>query len=98
MKMLHIGSKLALVSALALTLSAVAANITSVRVRGAEPALKDLMPKGTLIGAAINQAQSDQRDETSIAIVEHQFNTISPENLLKWGLVHTEPDRYNFEP
>jgi endo-1,4-beta-xylanase len=98
MKMLHIGSKLALVSALALTLSAVAANITSVRVRGAEPALKDLMPKGTLIGAAINQAQSDQRDKTSIAIVEHQFNTISPENLLKWGLVHPEPDRYNFEP
>jgi endo-1,4-beta-xylanase len=67
-------------------------------VRGAGPALKDLVPKGLLIGAAINRAQSDEQDKVSDEIVIQQFNTISPENILKWGLVHPEPDRYDFEP
>jgi endo-1,4-beta-xylanase len=61
-------------------------------------ALKDLMPKGVLIGAAINKSQSDGTDKVADAIVEQQFNTISPENILKWGLVHPQPERYDFEP
>src|SRR5262249_34916450 len=71
---------------------------------GARPApaanttLKDLVPKGLLIGSAINQGQSDGQDTVADAIVERQFNTISPENILKWGLVHPEPERYDFEP
>jgi endo-1,4-beta-xylanase len=64
----------------------------------AGPALKDVMPKGVLIGAAINKSQSDGTDTIADAIVEQQFNTISPENILKWGLVHPEPERYDFEP
>lgn len=77
----------------ALLLSAAAAT-------AAEPpaALKSLAPSGLLIGAAINQAQSDGRDQAAIAIVERQFNSISPENLLKWEAVHPEPDRYDFAP
>jgi endo-1,4-beta-xylanase len=63
-----------------------------------EPALKDLVPKGLLIGAAINRAQSDGTDTLSAGIVERQFNTISPENILKWALVHPDPDRYDFAP
>jgi endo-1,4-beta-xylanase len=62
------------------------------------PALKSLVPSGLRIGAAINQRQSDGQDTTAVAIVERQFNTITPENLLKWGPVHPEPDRYNLEP
>jgi endo-1,4-beta-xylanase len=81
-------SKLVFASALAL----------GVALQGAEPALKDLVPKGMLIGAAINRAQSDEQDKVSDAIVEREFNTISPENILKWGLVHPEPERYDFEP
>jgi endo-1,4-beta-xylanase len=89
MNIRKVQSTLAVLSALA---------ITSLPGQGAEPALKELMPKGLLIGAAINRAQSDAQDKVSVAIVERQFNTISPENILKWGLVHPEPDRYDFEP
>jgi endo-1,4-beta-xylanase len=30
--------------------------------------------------------------------VKAQFNTISPENVLKWEVVHPRPDAYNFVP
>jgi endo-1,4-beta-xylanase len=63
-----------------------------------EPALKGLVPPGMLIGAAVNQEQSDGKDTTSVAIVTHHFNTITPENMLKWERVHPEPGRYDFEP
>jgi endo-1,4-beta-xylanase len=60
-------------------------------------ALKDLVPNGWLIGAAINQNQSDGRDTAAVEIVTRQFNTISPENLLKFQNLHPEPDRFTFE-
>jgi endo-1,4-beta-xylanase len=60
--------------------------------------LKDVAPSSLKIGVAINQALSDQRDAAGVAIIVRQFNTISPENLLKWESVHPAPDRYNFEP
>jgi endo-1,4-beta-xylanase len=63
-----------------------------------EPALKSLVPPGMLIGAALNQDQSDGHDTMSVAIVTHHFNTITPENMLKWERVHPEPRRYTFEP
>ncbi len=62
------------------------------------PSLKSLAPPGLRIGAAINQAQSDGRDPAVAAIVARQFNTITPENILKWEKVHPEPDRFDFEP
>jgi endo-1,4-beta-xylanase len=60
-------------------------------------ALKDLMPKGMLIGVAINQRQSDGIDAAAVDIITKQFNQISPENLLKFQLVHPAVDRYAFE-
>ncbi len=50
------------------------------------------------VGAALNGGQAYERDARATAIIESQFNTISPENLLKWGPVHPEPEVYNFEP
>ena len=60
-------------------------------------ALKDLVPTGWLIGAALNQNQSDGRDTVAGDLVTRQFNTISPENLLKFQSLHPEPDRYAFD-
>lgn len=60
-------------------------------------ALKDLMPKGTVIGAAINQRQSDQVDKAAVDIITKQFNQISPENLLKFQPIHPAADRYVFD-
>jgi endo-1,4-beta-xylanase len=64
----------------------------------APTALKSLVPSGLRIGAALNRAQSDGKDAAAVAIVLRQFNSISPENLLKWEAVHPDPDRYDFAP
>jgi endo-1,4-beta-xylanase len=62
------------------------------------PALKSVAPRGLRIGAALSLAQSEGRDEAGLAIATREFNSISPENLLKWESVHPEPDRYDFGP
>ena len=60
-------------------------------------ALKDLVPNGWLIGVAINQNQSDERDPAAVDLIARQFNAISPENLLKFESVHRQPDGFTFE-
>jgi endo-1,4-beta-xylanase len=60
-------------------------------------ALKDLMPKGMVIGVAINQRQSDGIDTAGVELITKQFNQISPENLLKFQPVHPAVDRYAFD-
>src|SRR3954469_4825365 len=47
-------------------------------------ALKELVPAGWVIGAGDNTNQSDGRDVAAIDLVSRQFNTISPETLLKF--------------
>ena len=61
------------------------------------PALKDHMPEGMLIGAALNPGHFTGSDAVGAAIVARHFDTISPENVLKWEVVHPEPGRYAFE-
>jgi endo-1,4-beta-xylanase len=61
------------------------------------PALKALVPTGWLIGVAINQNQSDERDMVAVDLITKQFNAISPENLLKFESVHRQPDGFTFE-
>jgi endo-1,4-beta-xylanase len=63
----------------------------------AAPALKDLVPKGWLIGVAINQNQSDARDAVAVELITRQFNSISPENLLKFESVQREPGIFTFD-
>jgi endo-1,4-beta-xylanase len=62
------------------------------------PALKSLMPRGMLIGVALNERQSDSQDPLASALVPRQFSSISPENLLKWERVHPAEGRFVFEP
>src|SRR5579872_2925504 len=62
------------------------------------PTLKDAFRGIFRIGAALNQAQFEERDARGDAIIAAQFNTISPENVLKWGIVHPRVDGYNFDP
>ena len=61
-------------------------------------ALKDLMPKGTVIGVAINQRQSDGTDTGAVDLVTRQFNSITPENLLKFESVQRQPGAFTFDP
>ena len=49
-----------------------------------------------LVGAALNAAQFSGQDTAEAALVAAQFNTISPENALKWEAVHPRPGGYDF--
>ncbi len=60
--------------------------------------LKNTFKNDFLMGVAINEAQFSGKDTRGDAIIKSQFNSISPENCLKWESVHPEPDKYNFGP
>jgi endo-1,4-beta-xylanase len=48
------------------------------------------------VGAALNETEITGQDQQSAAIVLRQFNSISPENVLKWEVVNPEPGQYDF--
>ncbi len=58
--------------------------------------LKDVFKNDFMIGAALNRRQFFEEDRRAVEIVTTHFNTITPENVLKWALVHPEPARYDF--
>ena len=60
--------------------------------------LKDAYQGIFRIGAALNPPQFEERDPRGNPIIAAQFNTISPENALKWGSVHPRVDGYEFGP
>ncbi len=62
----------------------------------AEPTLKSAFKNDFLIGVALNESQFCESNVTEAALVKAQFNSISPENVLKWENVHPRPGRYNF--
>ncbi len=63
-----------------------------------EPISLDDAYKGAfVVGAAINVAQITGQDSRGDAIIETQFNSISPENALKWENIHPTPGTYAFD-
>jgi endo-1,4-beta-xylanase len=61
------------------------------------PTLKSVYEKDFLIGVAVNHNQYSGEDARGDSIIKANFNSISPENVLKWQSVHPEPDTYAFE-
>ena len=62
-----------------------------------EPTLKDAYKGDFVIGAAMDAGDITGQNQLDDAIIETQFNSISPENVLKWEIVHPQPGRYNFD-
>lgn len=62
------------------------------------PALKDVYENHFVMGAALNQSQVNNPDSQAMVLVKQQYNSITPENLLKWENVHPEPGSFNFQP
>ncbi len=83
----------AALAALALALGACSAPESPVAPDG----LKEAFAGRFLVGAAINDFQAAGRDSMSVAIVTAEFNTITPENVLKWEVVHPKPDSFAFD-
>jgi endo-1,4-beta-xylanase len=64
----------------------------------AQTTLKEAFKNDFLIGAALNETQFSGGKAAEAALVRTQFNTISPENVLKWEPIHPKSDQYNFGP
>jgi endo-1,4-beta-xylanase len=80
-------------------MSFIAVIVAPSAVLAAEPAaLKDMFAEKFLVGAAIGTHQVMGAEPAALELAARQFNTITPENLLKWAEVHPQPDQYNFEP
>lgn len=48
------------------------------------------------IGVAVNRQQAVGKDATGQNIIKQQFNSLSPENDLKWEKIHPKPEVYDF--
>lgn len=88
------------VASVVLMAGVLAISVTGKSAFGQQPALKNAYKNDFLIGVAINQRQFTGQDTNGAALVKAQFNSISPENVLKWEAVHPRPgaDGYNFDP
>jgi endo-1,4-beta-xylanase len=94
--------RIAIATLLSATLSAISANAA------AAESLKDVFKDRFLVGTAVNRSmvtgttyrRSAEEAAKDIALVKDQFNQISPENDLKWQLVHPREgaDGYDFTP
>lgn len=59
--------------------------------------LKDIFEGDFYIGVALSLNQISGKEPDAIDLVKKHFNSITPENILKWEEVHPERDKYNFE-
>jgi endo-1,4-beta-xylanase len=59
--------------------------------------LKNVFQKDFYIGAALSVEQICGKEPKAMDLVARQFNSITPENIMKWEEIHPEPERYNFE-
>jgi len=71
--------------------------VTTVGIAQQKQTLKEAYNGKFVIGAAVNEAQFSGRDTLGAMLVATQFNSITPENALKWQSVHPKPNQYNFE-
>ena len=49
------------------------------------------------VGAAINDNQINRTDVPAVNLIKREFNTISPENIMKWMYIHPSPDSFYFD-
>lgn len=61
------------------------------------PPLKDVFADDFQVGAALNPSQFYEQDEEEAALAKRHFNSITPENTMKWARIHPEPGTYDFE-
>ncbi|QHJ13933.1 Endo-1,4-beta-xylanase A [Paraglaciecola mesophila] len=58
--------------------------------------LKTHFNKQFLVGSAINAQQAKQTQTDTDALIIAQFNSITPENEMKWERIHPKPEVYDF--
>ncbi len=73
------------------------AAIYSASAADAPVTLKDAFKDSFAMGVAINQRQFTGQDTNGMAIIVSQFNSIAPENVLKWQSVHPRAGTNGYE-
>jgi endo-1,4-beta-xylanase len=63
----------------------------------AEPTLREVYEKDFLVGVAVSIWTINGRNAMAGELVARQFSAITPENDMKWLLLHPEPARYRFD-
>jgi len=71
-------------------------SVAAIAQAPAPATLKDAFRGAFLVGVAMNGDQITGKDARGDAIITRQFNSISPENVLKWEVIHPRPDVYDF--
>ncbi len=64
---------------------------------GAGQTLKETFNGDFRIGGALDATQINEKDPGAATIIENQFNTITPENVMKSMNIHPEWNRYDFK-
>jgi len=59
--------------------------------------LKDAFAGVFVVGAAINDRQSSGRDVAGDTVIARHFDTISPENVMKWESIEPRPGEFAFD-
>lgn len=58
--------------------------------------LKENFKEDFLIGAAVNSNQCKELNSEESILIKKEFNSITPENDLKWSNIHPRKDGFNF--
>jgi len=72
--------------------------VSSCAKKQQEVPLKEAFKDHFLIGAAINYAQIMKKDSIGVKLLKKHFNSITPENIMKWEEIHPKPGIFNFAP
>lgn len=59
--------------------------------------LKDAYKNHFLMGTAVNDGQITGKDSLGVQLIKEQFNTITPENSMKWMFMEPQQGEFNFE-
>ncbi|MEO7458278.1 MAG: endo-1,4-beta-xylanase [Gemmatimonadaceae bacterium] len=65
--------------------------------QAAVPSLKELFKGAFVVGTALAPRQFLNEDTASVTFIKRQFNAITPENVLKWEVVHPQPGIFSYE-
>ena len=60
------------------------------------PTLKNVFKQDFLIGAAVNSRQVEEKDSATSRLIRAQFNTVTPENVMKAEAIHPGWNKYNY--
>jgi endo-1,4-beta-xylanase len=59
--------------------------------------LKEAFKNDFYIGTALNNSRIEEKDTVANVLIKQQFNSTTPENIMKCEIIHPAWDKYNFD-